>query len=353
MNTPFLNLMQTSEGWQAAFAFQVFHRASEEWMKMRWGFNAGALLEEALDRYKLFVESQAVNETEFHIGTMQNNTLVLRGIHSPELGLKMALLGKSSALDKEQARQSARQYAREVFSTFPHDFLLTPAETENAYHQLCGESLLNKNVNIAQIQRGRIPFATAQGPRYLMGLWQSSSRSNEQIWRALSAMPQEALFNIIIQPTILYAAEKHALLDVKKSISNAGQNNETISAYVPWAETYIERRLAVWKKFFLAQVHLAVDGEMEILIRSIGSALTRDSDDLSLPGYQTLYPNPKIENEQWRNNIRSLELVQSSLHMDELADVDEVFSIFRFPYRPEAGLPGANFVEFKRETNAT
>ena len=343
MNNPVLILTQTMEGWQAVFAFQVLHLPAEEWLKMRWGFNAGALFDEALDRYKLFIESQAVNEAEFLAGITQNNTLAMRGIHSPEFGLRMVLLGRSCAPTIDQARQAARQYAREVSSIFPHDFLLVPAKTEDEYYQLSGEHLLTGDSKMAQIQRGIVFLPTERGPRYLVGLWQASSRSNEQIWRALSAMPQLALFNIMIQPSILYEGEKHALLDIKKSISSVDQNNEQVSAYIPWAESYIKRRLAVWKKFFLVQIHLVADEGMDNLLRSIGSALTRDSNDMALPGYQTLYPISPLEGQQWLENIRSLELVQNSQHLDEIADVDEVFSIFRFPYRPEAGLPGANF----------
>jgi hypothetical protein len=353
MKTPFLKLTQTQEGWQAVFACQVFHRPAEEWIKMRWGFNAGALLDEALDRYKLFIESQAVSEAEFQTGRKQNNTLALRGIHSPEFGLQMALLGKSSAPNKELAQQTALHYAREVFSTFPHDFLLVPAETESVYHLLAGEHLLARNLNIAQIQRGIISLPTAHGHHYLTGLWQASSRSNEQIWRALSAMPHEALFNIVIQPSILYDGEKRILLDIKKSISNPTQNNETTSAYIPWAEGYIKRRLAVWKKFFIVQIHLVTDIGMENLIRSIGSALTRDTNDMALPGYQALLASPEIESQRWCEHVRSLELIQNSYHLNELADLDEVYSIFRFPYRPEAGLPGTDFIELKKEPDST
>jgi hypothetical protein len=142
-------------------------------------------------------------------------------------------------------------------------------------------------------------------------------------------------------------------MGIKKNISNLDQNNEAVSVYIPWAENYIKRRLAVWKKFFLVQVHLVVDGAMENLIRSIGSAITRDNNDMALPGYQILRPNSPDESQQWRENIRSLDLIQNSLHLDEVADVDEVFSVFRFPYRPDAGLPGANFIELKKESGPT
>jgi hypothetical protein len=344
MNTPFLKTTKTEEDWQAVFAFQVFHRAPEEWMKMRWGFNAGALLEEALDRYKLFIESQSVNEMEFLAPSAQNNTLVLRGIFLPDSGLKMILLGKSRAPSQEKAQQAAQRYARGVFSTFPHDFMLSPIKTEDAYHQLSGESLLDGNPKVEQIQRGIVPLATAHGPRYLMGTWQASPRSNEQIWRALSGMPQPTLFNILIHPSILYIAEKHALLEIEKSVSGPEQN-EANSAYLSWVGNYMKRRLAVWKRFFLVQVHLVTDGNLDNLIRSVGSALTRDSNELALPGYQTRLHDPESEDRQWLENIRSLDLTESPLRLDDLADQDEVFSIFRFPYRQDAGLPGANFIE--------
>jgi hypothetical protein len=351
MIPPFLKLTQTQEDWQAAFAFQVFHRPAEEWLKMRWGFNAGALLEEALDRYKLFIESQSINELEFQTGALQNNTLALRGIYSPESGLKMVLLGKSCASSREQAKQTAQQYAREVFSTFPHDFLLEPAKTEDAYRQLGGDQLLGRNLNVVQVQRGILSLPATNGPHYLMGVWQASPRSNEQIWRALSAMPQAVLFNILIRPSVLFAVEKHALLEMKKSIS-ATKENEAITAYLPWAENYLKRRLEPWKRFFLAQIHLVGDGKMENLVRSVGSALTRDSNELALPGYQARYPDPGAQTQTWRENIRSLEFTEGSLHLDDIADLEEVFSIFRFPYRQEAGLPGANFKDLDKEPDS-
>jgi hypothetical protein len=220
--------------------------------------------------------------------------------------------------------------------------------------KLSGEILLDGNPKVEQIQRGIVPLATAHGPRYLMGVWQASPRSNEQIWRALSGMPQPTLFNILIQPSILYAAEKHALLEIKKSVSNSEQN-EANSARLPWVENYMKRRLAVWKRFFLIQVHLVTitNGNLDNLIRSVGSALTRDSNELALPGYQTRPRNrdSEIESRQWLENIRSLDLTESPLRLDDLADQDEVFSIFRFPYRQDAGLPGANFIEKNIESD--
>jgi hypothetical protein len=342
MDTPIFNITQTQTGWQAVFAYQVFHRSAEEWLRMRWGFNAGALLEEALDRYKLFIESQSTNEFMFKADSTQNNTLALRGIVEPTKGLKMVLLGKSHASDRERALQAAQQYARRISSTFPYDFLIAPARSEKEYHELSGEALLTRKPFIVQIQRGMLDIPIAR--QYIRGVWNAGVRSNEQIWRALSAAPQAAFFNILVQPTILFENEKQALLEIKKQISNFRQD-EAVLSYIPWVENYIKRRLVAGKKFFTAQIHLVINREMEDLIHSIGSAFTRDIPELASLGYQTRHSISASDNEQWCENIRLLDLIESPLRLDDVADLEEVFSIFRFPYRPESGLPGANFIE--------
>jgi hypothetical protein len=80
------------------------------------------------------------------------------------------------------------------------------------------------------------------------------------------------------------------------------------------------------------------------LLRSIGSTITRDSNDNLLPGFQVLRPNSKEDEKEWRERIRLLDFVTTSMHINDIADVDEVFAVFRLPFRPEAGLPGANFI---------
>jgi hypothetical protein len=341
MNAPFFKPVQDEMGWHVLFAFQVFHRPPEEWMKMKWGFNAGALLDEALDRYKLFIESQSINEVEFMMGVAQNNTLVLRGVYSPDTGVRMVLLGKSCAEGREQALENAHHFARQVSSTFPHDFILVPAKQEN-HDSLAGEELLDGKVRMAQIQRGIVPLPKGSRISWLTGLWRSAPRSNEQIWRALSAMPQPALFNILVKPVIMYPEEKSIWEDVRKEVSvhkeGAGSERAT------WLEACLSRRLSIWKKFFLAQVHVVTASGLENLIHAIGPSLTRDSSDLALPSYQARYSTTE-ESHWWGKSIRLLELVESSSRMDDLADTDEIFSIFRFPYRPETGLPGAKFEE--------
>lgn len=347
MNNPFLALTQTLDGWQAIFAFQIFHRRGEDWMKMRWGFNAGVLLEEALDRQKLFVESQAASDAEFRAGIQSVRMLALRGMNLPGLGLQMAVLGKTSATTQDETQHNAMSFAREIQSTFPHDFIVVPAETQQDYQRLAGHDLLFARADVAQIQRGLALLPSPISQRF-PGLWQASSRSNEQIWRALSAMPVQSVFNVLIQPTFLYEAEKNLLLDLRSQISNVAQGTDMKSAILPWVETIIKRRLSSWKKFFLLQVQVLAESVVdESLLRSFGSALTRDTNDVPLPGFQINRPDSEVMTETWRQNTLAMDFIPAS-RLEDLVDSDEAYAVFRFPYRHEAGLPGANFIEYQQ-----
>lgn len=357
MNPPYLETIQTREGWQATFAFQIFHLPAAEWLAMRWGFNAGALLDEALDRYKLFIESQALSEAAFLANDQPaDRTLALRGINLPGQGVQMALLGKTSALEKATAQQAARDYAREILSTFPHDFMVQTAEEKTDYDRLYGRDFFTNSPHVASLQRAAAFIPSLEKHQYISGTWQSSQRANEQVWRALSNTQNAAMLNITIQPSILYDGEKKMLLDAKKLIADIEAESKeeegeevpeenVYSAHLAWAEAFIKRRLTPWKKFFQLQLHVLAHGAVdENLLRSIGSTITRDTNENSLPGFQILRPNSKEDEKEWRERIRSLDFVVPSTHINDLADVDETFAVFRLPYRPEAGLPGANFI---------
>jgi hypothetical protein len=353
MKIPFLKLTQAEDGWRASFAFQVFHRQAEEWLEMRWGFNASILLEEALDRNKFFIESQVASEAEYRAGIQPTRTLALRGINLPGIGLQIGILGKVNAQNEDEARRSGLHYAREIYSTFPHDFILTPAELPEDYDRLSGDSLLNSKSSIMQIQRGLAFAPSAKGYHFFPGLWQASSRSNEQIWRSLSAVPNQVLFNILIQPTFFYEGERQALLEIKKQTSKTEQSNEITSAHILWAENFFKRRLAIWKKFFLLQVHvIAAEAPDENLLRSIGSALTRDTSDSPLSGFQIKQPDSNIISQSWYEKILSMDLVPSS-RVEDMVDSDEAFAVFRIPYLLKTGLPGANFIGLQAKPPST
>jgi len=347
MTKPFIETTESHEGWQSVFSFQTFHYPAEDWLKMKWGFNAGALLDEAMDRNKLFLESQAINETLYFDTELPTRTLVIRGVKQPNNYLQMAVLGKITASSKELAEKSAESYAREIHSTFPHDFILKPAETKADHDRLAGNDLLLNNPGVVCIQRENTFIPPMRGFHYLNGFWQTGIRSNEQIWRALARMERATMFSIMLQPTVLLEDEKGLLLEIKKKVLDDVEDKPAIFLpYYPWVESCITRRLSPWKKFFLLQVHIAVEGGVdENLSRSIGSALTRDTENTPLPGFHATPPETEEEAAEWIEDLRLLILTPPQRRMDDLADLDEVFSVFRLPLRPETGLPGANFIE--------
>ncbi len=194
---------------------------------------------------------------------------------------------------------------------------------------------------------------TGQEYRFLYGLWQASVRSNEQIWRALSNMPRPVMLNIMLKPTYLYEGERQVFLEMKKQIQGMDRNNEAISSHISWVEGIIKRRLLQWKKFFILQIHIMAEGELdENLLRSIGSSLTRDANELSLPGFQVNWPDSETTARSWCKNIFDLDFIPSS-RLENIADSDEAFAAFRYPFLPEAGVPGANFISLTKEPPPT
>ena len=344
MSEPYVRLVEENGLWRAYFGYQVFLRSSDEWLKMRWGFNAGALLDEALDRQKLFIETLAVTQSEFYKNTQPDYTLALRVIKKAEGGLCLALLGRVNALNKEDALRNGQSHARELHSIFPQDYILKAAENIHELDELSGRDLLGTASKIAHLQRAYVPVDLTDGRKVATGLWSSSQRSGEQVWRILSAAPVSVLLNIQIQPTFFYEGERLALLEMKKKLAAPGHSNALISAHTPWAENYIKRRLSPWKKYFLLQIHVAAAGVLdETLIRPIGAAFTRDTGEGTNPGYQIKWAGAQPEVRGWGADILSLRMISASRN-DDIADADEVYSVFRLPYMNEGGLPGANFI---------
>lgn len=339
MGTPFIDTTQAKDGWHFTFAFQVIHRPAEEWQKMRWGFNAAALLEEALDRCKLFIESHSVNEFSYFDKGQPVCTMALRGLNIPGTGTIMVLLGNIIT----QEKQAGLDYAHKIFSIFPHDFILHPARTREEYRLLAGIEFFSKKPNIVAIQRGRIFFPPMRPKDEVRGVWQASPRSNEQIWRALSHMTQGVMLNILVQPTLLFDNEKERLLQIQKSVLEPNHKSGVILPYQSWLEEYIKRRLAPWQKFFIIQVHALFEEHVDNhFLHSVGSAVTRNSNEFPLPGYELFHPVLEAEKSDWITNIQSL-MISNPREINDIADLDEAFAVFRFPFQPETGLPGTNF----------
>ncbi|HSG43864.1 MAG TPA: hypothetical protein VLA72_11980, partial [Anaerolineales bacterium] len=128
--------------WQAMFACQVKILPHQEWVKMRWGFNASALFDEALERQKLFLTSQHEAKGGLSIENLDHRTLAFRYITRPSDGLLVTVLAKILGRTQVEADHKALAYYREIKSTFPYDYSLVPAASKDDFIYFTGEDIL-------------------------------------------------------------------------------------------------------------------------------------------------------------------------------------------------------------------
>lgn len=342
--------------WQALFACQVGILPHQEWVKLKWGFNASALFDEAMDRQRLFLESQFRIWNEIGTEMPDHRSLALRLINRPGEDLLVTLVGKIHARTQLEAQETALAFLREVECAVPYDYSLVPAVSQQEFLHFCGSDVLDTThgeTTIAQIKRAEIPLHQNRSVPTLHGLWQSSPRAHEQIWRSLGLSPAALVFNIALRPTVIYGKEREHLLKCADEItgmsSDESLNPKMLASIKNWNRSYAERRLDAWKKFFYLQVHIAMRGTMdENLLRIIGSTLALSKDGQSPPGYQIA--RPKINEESsWLRKLRNLDVIFSGStlpvpRLSEVADLEEVFAVVRIPYTaPENGFPNLKF----------
>jgi len=365
MNTPWIEVYSYDEPqaygsefseeypWNASFACQVCIRPFESLQKLKWGFNSAVLYEEALDRQKLFLESQYAINQQYRIELPTRRTLALRCINIPGKGLQVGLIGKITAKSPSEAKNEAAIYWREIHSMLPYDHNVFPAISQDDYRQVSGTHILQYNSgmnSIVQIKRYETPLPGSQTQMPILGTWQTLPHSDEQIWRALAALPYPAMLNISLRPTVLYDQERLFLLKLRQRLSqmeNEQGNSGNNGIHKGWIEPFINRRLSPWGKFFYLQIHIATESEEvdESLARAIGTSITRITGDKTSPGYETTNPMDDEEARSWKKRLIELEIIRSSSEyaiprLHEIADLEEAWSVFRFPYPPEGGWPG-------------
>jgi hypothetical protein len=342
--------------WQAQFACQLEILTYQEWIKLKWGFNASALFDETLERQKLFLESQYEVRHQLGAEAPDYRTLAIRFINRPGEGLSVAVLGKIHARTEQEAMESASSYYCELKSTFPYDYTLIPARSREEFLQISAGDILDGNDGqpaLAQLKRLEIPLPPVRNSLFLQGVWRSAARAHEQIWRSLASSSAPVLLNISLRCTVLYEKEREKLLKCAEEISaihDKPLNPQTLSALQQWNRKQVERRLVPWGKFFYLQVHLASTRKLSAeLFRTIGTSLALNSSGESLPGYQVVLPE-QAEAQVWQKRLKNLDLIFSESYLpvarlSEVADLEEVFAAIRLPYSPpENGFPNVNFI---------
>ncbi|CAG0953236.1 hypothetical protein ANAEL_00185 [Anaerolineales bacterium] len=347
--------------WQALFACQIGVPKHNDWVNLRWGFNAAALFDEAMKRQDLFLTSRHGINNELRIENPNRQTLTFRYIHLPSEDLLLTMLGKVYARSKENAEKSALAYYCELKAAFPYDYALSAADSRDEFCRLSGWELLAQDedrLNIAQIRRCETPIQLNQKSPFLQGFWHSNAHAHEQIWRLMAALPGPVLMNTLLRSTVIYDNELQFLTKNATEIADLqfpSLNPKALKTYKEWSENFANRRQDPWQKFFYLQIHLVSTREIdENIIRNVGACLTMNSSGQSLPGYQVKFPVPE-ERREWGTRIRNLDIVFSGSYLpaprlSEVADMDEVLSAIRIPYSPPGdGFLDANFSSIKVE----
>ena len=94
---------------------------------------------------------------------------------------------------------------------------------------------------------------------------------------------------------------------------DASSDEPYLQNYETWIDPFINRYISPWNKYFYLQVHLVSSLEIdEFLLRSIGSSITRDTPELSTPGFQIIRPKNGDEATEWSSRLEGLEMIHAS-----------------------------------------
>lgn len=347
-------------GYHALFAARITLKSFEELVKMKWGLGQDALLEEALDRQKVFIEAHHYAEDAGIIDPPDCRTLALRAIFEPgNSNLQILMLGKICAPNLEEAHVQALEYWHELRSLFPYDYSLVPIQTQTDFNAISKRrSLATDGTNpgtCIEITRYEGVLQSENTVLNAVGAWNSTLASNEKIWRILADSPSEVMLNITLRPTVLYEDELGMLAQiVEKSgtIARDSKNPLTRQDAELINRLYLERFRSMGYAY-LAQLHVVSPCQLpEYIPRAIGSALTHYRREQSRElGYQMRRPQNKNELLNWLNAIYCLEpYVTHGIIKDArlqrlryLVNTAEASALFQLPFPSKGGIPGVNF----------
>ncbi len=350
------------DGWHAQFASLIRVRPMDQRAKRKWGFNLGALLDEAIERQRLFIQSRHFSGVpEMGDEPPERRTIALRAIHHPQAErLQLVLVAKVWGATLEAVRQAATDHWHEIHSTFPTDYELIPARSLESFYNLAGWRILQDAAQpntIAEIQRYENVLNTGSDKMYLLGAWKYTNTSNEQTWRTLQGADRRILYNVTLRPTVLDELEQAALLVIaqyaEKIASQATLPN--VKPYAEFAAKNYAYLLQQLRKPFIVQAQVvAPEGLPEYLPRNIGYAMTyRNDREPTTPGFQITRPANAAEVAAWRANLIWLEPEVATgpvidprfVRVRKMTDAYEARGLLCLPFPPDSELPDVHFAE--------
>lgn len=350
--------------WRGVFACQVYFRPFEELDRFRHGFNLDTLLNEALDRLRLFIETQHFpgQVDDAYIPYSQRRALALRCVNCAEPGrLTLVVMGRVYGAGEEEACENGRRACREICSIFPYDYQVVPIETGAEFERLTGAQVIRSLKDPAQaagIERFEGFMDTGYERAYISGAWSNSLAGNEQIWRTLGGIEAPTVYNVTLQPVIVHPDELAAMQNLGDFLS---QNTPQIKAALirQVNELALQRCSALLKngrRAYLGQTRLMSAAPLaEYAPRAIGFGLTRQPEaQPAAPGFQVSRPNSPDELNHWKRQALALTPIPNEDMLErrfvwrsELMLLEEATALFRPPYPLRRELPGArlNFLK--------
>jgi hypothetical protein len=335
-------------------------------MKWKWGLLADALLEEAIDRQRLFIEAQHPADIMMQSELPDHRTLALRCIRDPsQPDLVLVLIAKVCAFDPDSAGVAALHYWEKLKALLPYDYVYKPVASRAEFSRLSGCEVLNKALESADcpvgclVEIGRFEEVLTDSSIavYLLGKWQSSGLGNEQVWRALAGCSVPIMLNITLRPTVFLDQERLALLDMRQAMERVAQSSAgaLFPLEIELAAQVHRERLSGLRYPFLMQVHLIAVSEVpEYIPCAVATAFTHYEKGKTLPvGYRVL---KAATSNRVASHLHDLLLLEPILINNTLADprfsrlrymVDalEACAAFRFPFPPDGGIPGVSFAQ--------
>lgn len=353
----------TAPLWRAQVALRVWPRPFPEREAHKWGWNAGALLDEALDRQRLFLSGlhprglHALNTPGAY-----TRSLCLRCTARPaDASLSLSVLGAVSAEDETSARRLALDLAGELAALLPYDYGRALASTPEQFRRAAGWDVLADCAHpggISEIGREESALPAPDGRLPLLGQWQWSRFANEAIWRSLSASPAPLLWSVYLQPTLAAETELKQWARLQELARQAAAQADGAGAEAPLVmeadrllELYRAHRQGLSSPYLL-QVHLASPQIVpEFVERAVGGALTfTEGASAPPPGYSLYRSSDPACLEAWRRGLLRLEPAlllpgngNGYQRLRLLAGLREASAVFRLPFPHNPGWPGVRF----------
>jgi hypothetical protein len=222
--------------------------------------------------------------------------------------------------------QVAKQSWYEVSSTFPYDYVLDPIESESELLEETGQVWLEDKSLQTSIVNFQPAIGTINGfpdsnsnhvP--VMGMWNATATSAENIWRALHNYPHPVMLDVLLKPTFLRGDELAAIDLMMGQLQELINNNEDHPIVNIQAQQWLEvlsQRVRNFAPLYTVQPRLVSPREIyPYLIRVVGTALTYQGiADQNKPfqGYLAQLSDSSTAL-NWAHKIASLELIDFAL----------------------------------------